>query len=480
MARIKEMDLTSGSIFKKLFIYALPFIFTNILQILFSATDIAVLGIMLDESIADKAVAAVGANTALNGLLVNFFVGFSIGSNVVLARYVGARNLEASRRTVGTSILIALIAGIFLLAVGVPMSEIFLTWMGCDPDILAMATTYLRIYFIGMPIMMVYNFSASILRAIGDTKRPLIFLAIGGVANVFLNIMFILMGLTVEGVAIGTIVSQLISATLTLSVLFKSNGYGSLKIKYLKIFKTQLKEILAIGVPSGVQSLAFNISNVLIQSTVNSFGQVGMSANTTAQQFDAIVYNVGNAVSMSTMSFVGQNIGAKRMDRVKRTIIDGAILVFLIQFGLGAIFALLAPQLCGIIANAKDVIEMAVVRLIIMSLTYFLCGEMEVLANSVRAMGKPVVSLIISVFGASVCRVLFLEITFAFFPSFHTIFWSYPASWLITVLIYLVVVPIVFKKVKKKIEEATQNTEVEPNNQTHIDVAVEESAPTNE
>ena len=447
MARIKEMDLTSGSIFKKLFIYAVPFIFTNILQIFFSATDIAVLGIMVD----DKAVAAVGANSALNGLLVNLFIGLSIGANIVLARYVGARDLESSRRTVGTAILIALIAGIILLAIGVPMAQTFLVWMGCDPDVLAMATVYLRIYFIGMPIMMVYNFSASILRAIGDTRRPLIFLAIGGVANVFLNIMFILMGMTVEGVAIGTIASQFISASLTLGVLFKGNGYGSLKFKYLKIFKKQLKEILAIGVPSGLQSLAFNISNVLIQSTVNSFGQVGMSANTTAAQFDAIVYNVGNAVSMSTMSFVGQNIGARRMDRVKRTIIDGAILVFIIQFGLGSIFALLAPRLCGIIANAPEVIEMASIRLVIMALSYFICGEMEVCANSVRAMGKPVVSLIISVLGASVCRVLFLEITFSFFPYFHTIFFSYPASWLITVLLYLVVVPKVFKHTKKKI-----------------------------
>lgn len=457
MARIKEMDLTSGPIFKKLTIYAIPFIFTNILQIFFSATDIAVLGIMVN----DNAVAAVGANTSLNNMLVGLFVGLSIGTNVVLSRYVGAKDLERSRRTVGTSILLALIAGGILLCVGVPMAETFLIWMGCAPEILPMATVYLRIYFLGMPIMMVYNFSASILRAVGDTKRPLIFLAIGGVANVILNVLFILMGMTVEGVAIGTIVSQFISATLTLSVLFKGNGYGSLKLKYLKIFKTQFKEILAIGLPSGLQSLAFNISNVLIQSTVNSFGAVGMSANTTAQQFDAIVYNVGNAVSMSTMSFVGQNIGAKRMDRVKRTIIDGAILIFLIQFGVGGLFTIFAPQLCGIIANSPEVIAWAVVRLTIMGLTYFICGEMEVCANSVRAMGKPIVSLIISVCGASLFRILFLEITFAIWPYFNTIFWSYAASWTFTTIVYWIVVPMVFKSVKRKIQE--QSTLKAPN-----------------
>lgn len=457
MARIKEMDLTSGPILKKLTIYAIPFIFTNILQIFFSATDIAVLGIMVN----DNAVAAVGANTSLNNMLVGLFVGLSIGTNVVLSRYVGAKDLERSRRTVGTSILLALIAGGILLCVGVPMAETFLIWMGCAPEILPMATVYLRIYFLGMPIMMVYNFSASILRAVGDTKRPLIFLAIGGVANVILNVLFILMGMTVEGVAIGTIVSQFISATLTLSVLFKGNGYGSLKLKYLKIFKTQFKEILTIGLPSGLQSLAFNISNVLIQSTVNSFGAVGMSANTTAQQFDAIVYNVGNAVSMSTMSFVGQNIGAKRMDRVKRTIFDGALLVFIMQFGVGAIFALLAPQLCGIIANSPEVIAWATVRLTIMATTYFLAGEMEVCANSVRGMGRPIISLIISVLGASVFRILFLEITFAIWPYFNTIFWSYTASWAFTTIVYLIVVPMVFKSVKRKIQE--QSTLKAPN-----------------
>ena len=240
-------------------------------------------------------------------------------------------------------------------------------------------------------------------------------------------------------------------------VLFKGNGYGSLKVKYLRIFKTQLKEILAIGLPSGIQSLAFNISNVMIQSTVNSFGKVGMSANTTAQQFDAIVYNVGNAIAMSTMSFVSQNIGAKRMDGVKRAIIDGGILVFVVQFGIGSLFALLSSFLCGIIANEPEVITMAGIRLTIMGLTYFLCGEMEVLSNSVRAMGKPIVSLIISVLGASVCRVLFLEITFSIWPYFHTIYWSYPASWLFTILMYLIVLPIVYKKVRVKMETSTLN-----------------------
>lgn len=445
----REMDLTSGSVFKKLFIYAVPFMFTNILQILFNATDIAVVGIM----VSDDAVAAVGANSSLSGLLVNFFVSLSIGSNVVLARYVGARNVESSRKTVGTSIMLALVAGFFLLVTGVPCAELFLKMMKCDPEILDMATRYLRIYFLGMPIMLVYNFSASILRAVGDTKRPLIFLAIGGVANVILNVLFILMGMTVEGVALGTICSQLIATVLTLRVLLKSNGYGALQTKHLRFSKKELKEILEIGIPSSLQSLAFNIANVLIQGKINSFGKVGMSGNTTAAQFDSVIYNVGHAVAMSVMSFIGQNIGAKRMDRVKQTIISGVILSFLVSFSIGCIFALLAPELCGIISNSKEVIEYAVTRLLIMCLTYFMCTEMEVFANSVRAMGRPVIALIVSIFGASVCRIIFLEIAFAAYPSFAIIFWTYPISWLLTCSIYMFIVPRVYKKTKESVEK---------------------------
>lgn len=238
MANAREMDLTKGSILKKLTIYSIPFIFANILQILFNTADIAVLGIF----VGDDAVAAVGANSALSGLLVNLFVAFSIGSNVVLARYVGARDMDGARKTVGTSILLALIAGIILLAIGVPCSELFLKFMGCDPEILHMATVYLRIYFLGMPIMMLYNFCASILRAVGDTKRPLMYLAIGGAVNVVLNIFFVIvLKMTVEGVAIATITSQLISATLSIITLLKSDGYGCLKTKYFKNIQRTIK-----------------------------------------------------------------------------------------------------------------------------------------------------------------------------------------------------------------------------------------------
>ncbi len=449
MARAREMDLTSGSIFRKLIIYAIPFIFTNILQILFNAADIAVVGIFVD----DDAVAAVGANTSLSTLLVGMFVGLSIGANVVLGRYVGARRVEEAHKTVGSAILIALVSGFILLAIGVPMAETFLRWMDCDEQILEMAATYLRIYFLGMPIMMLYNFCASILRAVGDTRRPLIFLTIGGVVNVLLNLFLVcLLNMTVEGVAIATITSQAISATLSLIVLIRSDGYGALKFKHLRFYKEQVKEIMIIGVPSAIQSVAFNISNVLIQSTVNSFGKVGMSANTTAAQFDGVVYNVGNAIAMSTMAFVSQNIGAKRMDRVKSVILNGILVVFIFQFAIGAIFALLSQFLCGIIASSEEVIELAAVRLTIFGIFYFMCGIMEVCANSLRGMGKPIVALIVSIMGASVFRIIFLEVSMTLWPAFSTIYWSYPASWAFTIFAYLLILPRTYNKVKAKIE----------------------------
>ena len=265
--------------------------------------------------------------------------------------------------------------------------------------------------------------------------------------------------MTVEGVAIATITSQAISAILTLITLFKSNGYGSLKIKYLKFHKVQLKEILVLGIPSGIQSIAFNISNVLIQSMVNSFDAVGMSANTTAAQFDGIIYNVGNAIAMSTMAFVGQNLGARRMDRVKVTIINGALIGIIFTFSIGGIFALLAPFLCGIIASNQEVIAMASQRLVIMCVTYFLCSVMEVLSNSMRALGKPVVALFISITGATVFRTILLEIIFAIIPEFYIIFVTYPASWLFTISIYLIVLHKVYKR--KKIEVELERLDVE-------------------
>ena len=445
MIKTKSMDLTTGPITKNLIIYAIPFIFASLLQILFHMADIAIVGIF----VSDDAVAAVGANTSLTNLLVNFFVGFSVGAGVVLAKNVGAKDSESAKKTVGTAIFLSLIASVVLVAIGVPMARTFLVWMSCDESIIGLATTYLRIYFLGIPLAMLYNFSASILRASGDTRRPLTYLIIGGVANVILNLFFVLvLDMTVAGVAIATTASNGICAVLCVGTLLREKGYASLQLSEIKIHVKQLLEIVKIGLPSGLQSVAFNIANVLIQSTVNSFGAAGMSANTAAGQFDSMVYTVGNAIAMSVMTFVGQNIGATNTKRVKQSIVSGVIVGSITTFALGVTFAIFSPFLCGLIVSGEEVIAMAAVRLTIMGSTYFLCCIMEVFANAIRAMGRPVFSLVVSVLCATVFRVALLKVAFAILPEFWVIYCTWPASWALAIVIYSVLTPRVFKMMK--------------------------------
>ncbi|MBO7344883.1 MAG: MATE family efflux transporter [Clostridia bacterium] len=444
-----EMDLTTGSIFKKLIIYAIPFMITNILQTLFNTMDIAVLGIFCG----DEAVGAVGANAAFTALVVTLFVSFSTGANAVLAKYVGAKDKESARRTVGTSILLSPILGVILILIGVPLVPTFLRLVDCTPELIPMATTYCRIYFLGMPVTLLYNFCASILRAVGDTKRPLIFLTIGGVLNVLLNVFFVaVFKMTVEGVALATIISQAVSAILCLMVMIKGNGYGVLEVKYLKIYKKQLKEITQIGVPTGLQSIILSISNVFIQSAINSFGVPGTSGNTAATQFDSIISQVGLAIAMSSMAFVSQNVGAKDAERVKKSIIYGVCLTAMICSGLALTLVVFSHFFCGLIAHEKEVIEFAVMRIWVIAPSYVIFYVGEVLAYSLRGMGRPVISLVINIISSFVLRTACLEILMSVWRSFPAIFLSYSITWLINLAVFTCIIPSVYKKVKREIQ----------------------------
>lgn len=296
-----EMNMSEGKILGKLIIYSIPLICTNVLQLLFNAADVAVLGMF----VSDDAVAAVGATGALINLIIGLFVGLSVGANVLVARFAGEQNMDSSHKTVSTSVIVSLIAGLFLAFIGYFFAETFLEWTNCDPEVIGMATKYLKIYFIGMPIMLLYNFCASILRAVGDTLRPLIFLVIGGLVNVGLNIFFVaVLKKDVEGVAIATVASQAISAVLSIIVLLKGNGYARLDMKKFRVYFPELKEMTKIGFPAGLQGCVFSISNVLIQATINTFSKSYMTANTVASQFDGFIYNAMNAVSLATLAFV--------------------------------------------------------------------------------------------------------------------------------------------------------------------------------
>ena len=447
-----EVDLTSGAIFKKIVAFAVPLIFTNLLQILFNMCDVLVLGVF----VSDSAVAAVGGTSSLINLIVGLFVGLSVGANVMVSAYLGKKDEERVKRTVGTSVLISLIIGTGLIFVGVFGAKTFLTWMHCDENVIDMSVTYLKIYFIGMPVMMLYNFCAAILRAAGETVKPLIYLTIGGVVNIILNVFFVIvLKKDVEGVAIATVVSQTISAFCCIALLLKSKGILQFRFKYLKIYGEQLWEMIKIGVPSGLQGCLFSISNVVVQSSVNTFGEVVMAGNSYSQQVESIVYQSMNGVSLAALSFVGQNYGAGKFDRIKKTVLECALLVTGVGVVLGGIAVLLAKPIFGFITKDALVVEVASKRLTIIASTYALCGIMEVYSFALRGFGKSTSSMLINLFCTCVFRLVWIKIMLGIIDEVYMIYWAYPISWLLAAAGMIIYYEIVLRKLikRKKAEE---------------------------
>ncbi len=448
-----EVDLTKGPIFSKLIKFALPFVFTNILTLLFHATDIATLRFM----VGGKAVAAVSSSGSLTALLINFFVGFSAGASVVLSKCVGSNNVDKARRVVGTAMCFSIIAGIFIMIVAWFGAETFLRWTDCPENILPQATKYLRIYLLGAPITLFYNLGTGMLRAVGDSVRPMIYLMICGVANVVLNIFFIaVFDLTVEGVAIGTVASQLISSVLIFIAMRKSNGFSRFEFKFFKIHGKEFGDILKIGLPTAIQSSLFSISNVLIQSNINAFGELAIEGDGGAKQIDAFIYTVGNAIANASMSFVSQNLGARNMERVKKTIKISILCAFVIQFAVGIISLLLAQPLLSLFVETDGAFIYGKERLLIMSLFYFMCGIMEVLQLAMRAMGKSTTSMILAIFFVCVFRIIWLKSFFLLNPTFVMIFLSYPVSWALNILAHIILISPLAKKLTKQFASEKQ------------------------
>ncbi len=442
-----ELNLTQGPMFKQLLIVALPLVVTNILQLLFNAADVAVISIFRGE----ESMAAVGATNALTHLIVNLFVGLGAGASVVLAKYVGQNNLNRSRNLVGTAVLLSLILGVILLFVGVIFSRTFLVWINCDPVLLDKATTYLTIYFLGMPIMMLYNFCSGILRAVGDTFRPMIFLIISGIVNVGLNVFLVFcFGMDVEGVAIATVVSQGISAVLCVMVMLKNEGFSRLSLKYFKINKAELKEIVKVGLPSGVQASMFSLSNVIIQSAINSFGALYTAGNTIAQQFDGLVATAGSSVAVANMSIVSQNYGAKNKKRIVRSIIYATLTVILIDILMSGLIILFADSFCGIMTNDYNVIEIAKVRIYILCSTFMIGSVMDVLTYALRSLGRSTTAMIISIFFVCIFRVIWINTAYLLNPTFEMIFYSYPISWLMCMVTNMIFVISTIKRIGAK------------------------------
>ena len=447
-----EIDMCSGAILPKLMQFCMPLMFSSILQLLFNAADIIVVG----RFAGDNSLAAVGSTSPIVNLLVNLFMGLSIGANILAARCYGAQQREGLRQTVHTAILMSLISGVVLAIVGFFGAETILVWVKSPEEVLDLAALYLKIYFLGMPATMLYNFGAALLRAVGDTKRPLYYLTASGFVNVALNLVFVIVfHMDVAGVALATVTAQCISAGLVLRCMMRETGGVHLELRELRIYKIRLKQILQVGLPAGLQSTLFALSNVVIQSSVNLFGETIVAGSAAAGNIEGFVYISMNAFYQGTISFTGQNYGAGRYDRLRPILYRSVGCAVVTGVVLGGFCVLCAPWLVGIYSDSAPVIAAGVERLRIVCLLYFLCGTMEVLVGALRGMGYSVMPMIVSLIGACGLRILWVATVFQI-PAFHkvtTVYWSYPISWSLTIAAHLCCYIWAYKRLKRHIEE---------------------------
>lgn len=439
-------SLTEGPLLSNIILYTIPIILTSVLQLLFNAADLVVVG----QYRGSASLAAVGATGAVTNLIINLFIGLSVGAGVSVAHGLGSKNDEAVHRTVHTALPAAIVSGLVLTVVGVSMAEQFLTWMGTPENILPLSTLYMQIYFGGMTFNMVYNFCAAILRAAGDTKSPLKYLTIAGVINVLLNLLFVaVFGMNVEGVALATTISQGVSAVAMVLVLMRRQDACHLELKKLRFYKPQLMKMVRIGLPAGVQGSLFSISNVLIQSSINSFGDIVMAGNAASGNIEGFVYVTQNAFHQTAVNFVGQNLGAQQYDRVKKTLWTCLGCVSVAGLVMGLLVRSMGGVLLGIYINdSQEAIQYGLLRMTYICIPYFLCGLMDVSTGALRGMGASVVPMIISVLGVCGIRILWIYTIFQI-PQYHTpqcLYSSYTVSWVATFICQLIAFLIVFRR----------------------------------
>ncbi len=445
----KSLDMTEGNLFKKIFLYSLPIVFSGILQLLYYAFDLIVCGTYGSTN----STAAISSTNSLINLIVNLFLGLSVGANVLMARCYGQKNKEKADKVAYTSMAFSLIVGIVIGAFGILTSGFFLKLMGTPEDVIELSTAYLRIYFLGLPFSMIYNFGAAILRATGDSRKPFYYLTLSGVANVLLNLLFVIVfKLDVPGVAIATVISQGISALLIVLALLFHNNFFEFKIKKLRLYKEEALEIIKIGLPAGLQGVIFSFSNVLIQSSVNSLGTAVVGGNGASSSLEGFIYTSMNGVAQACAAFVSANYGAGKKKNIKKTVLSGAILVLLMNLVTGGLILLFRKELLGLYVTDQASVDAGLSRLLIISLTYFLCGYMDLFANSLRGMGYSVTPMIISLLGACGLRIFWI---YTFFPmkELHNISGlavSYPISWIITAFFQILLFLILYNKLRFK------------------------------
>lgn len=440
--------MCNGTLMDKLTSFSLPLMLSGILQLLFNAVDIIVVGRFTGR----QALAAVGSTTALINIFTNLFIGISLGANVLAARFYASGKEKEMSETVHTSITLALISGLVMALAGVLLARFALNLMGTPNDVIDQSVLYMRIYFLGMPFFMLYNYGAAILRAVGDTKRPLFFLVISGMTNAVLNLVLVIVfHMGVAGVAIGTIVSQLISSILVLRCLYTSNTSYRLYFSKLGIKTQYLKQIFQVGIPAGIQSTVINLSNALLQSSVNSFGSVAMAGYTAANNIFGFLYMSVNAVTQSCMSFTSQNYGVKKLKRMDRVLLDCMILSVGVTLTLGCGAYFFGPELLKIYTSDADVIRCGVEVLAFTTVPYFCCGIMDLLPGALRGMGYSGVPMILSIIGTVGTRIVWIFGLFPAHRSLSFLFISYPVSWILTILMQAVCFCFVRKHVHQSV-----------------------------
>ncbi len=442
-----SMDMTTGALFPKIISFAVPLMLTGLLQLVYNAADVMVVGRFAGSA----SLAAVGATASLVNLSLNLFIGLSTGSGVVVAKYIGADNGAAVHRAVHSAMLLAVISGIAVGALGFIFSPLALKIMDTPEDIFPLSVTYLRIFFLGTPASMIYNYGSAIIRATGDSKRPLYILTSTGVVNVILNLIFVIFfKMDVAGVALATIISQFLSAIFILYILLNINSFVHVSIKKLHFYKEELTEILKIGVPAGLQRSLFSLSNVVIQSSINSFGAAAVAGNTASSNIDSIIFTCCSSVSQTATTFTSQNYGAGQIKRIRRIYFNCVSVTLLIYAVCCVLLLGFGPQVMRIFSTDTEVIDMGLIRLKLFAVTYFLNSIQDVTSAQMRGLGKSVTPMIVSIAGICGLRVVWIYTVFRLYRSMEMLYLSYPVSWLTTGIVVIIMYIFTYKKISKR------------------------------
>ncbi|MBR2365718.1 MAG: MATE family efflux transporter [Oscillospiraceae bacterium] len=430
------VDMLSGSVFKGLLSITIPIMIMNVMQTLFSAIDMAILGNFAD----DTAVGAVGACSTLIVLCTSLLIGIASGANVVIARHIGRNDREDAEKAVGCAVLFAIVGGVALAVIGITCAELFLKWTNCPDSLFAQATVYFKIYFWGVPVIMFYNFCAAILRAIGDTRRPMRYLMLGGVTKILLNFFSVtVLHTTVEGVAVATIVSNAVAGGLCFAVMLKSKDMIHFNYKKMRFYGDELKQMLFIGVPTGLQSALYSLANTVIVTAVNSFGADATTGLSIANQFDGILYQIAHAPSLAIIPYVAQNVGAKNFKRAKDAVGKSVIITILFAASLGALSALFSRQLSSFMSTTPAVIAYSQQKMIIVSSTYFICGINEVMSGALRGIGKPIVPTVTTFVFMCLLRLFWVRYIFPLCPNLTFLYLVWPIGWILCLMIAMCV-----------------------------------------